>query len=221
MVDEFVFECLTFELRRDRRYCAATLKSCTSHRRGAMPLGLASSEGLGLDLRHALRLTDWLTGGLGAFLSRLGVGCLDADGRRNCVHSCRRSAKKQVVRAACGPVLHARWFPRAALHCFLELSERLPRRLELFFSPLGAPRQIPRTPKDVSAAVVEGGSRSRAWLGLWDLPSNRSRSSGLCRRRARHVFCIAWLRQGFAGERDVFAIAFAAVTDHRRLAFEA
>ena len=57
-------ECLTFELRRDRRYCAATIKSCTSHRRGAMPLGLASSEGLGLDFRRALRLTDWLAGWL-------------------------------------------------------------------------------------------------------------------------------------------------------------
>ena len=50
---------LTFELRRDRRYCAATIKSCTSHRRGAMPLGLASSEWLGLDFRRATRLTGW------------------------------------------------------------------------------------------------------------------------------------------------------------------
>ena len=130
---------------------------------GGMPLALRLSEGLGLDFRRALRLTDWLTGALEAFLSQLGVGCLDPDGRRNCVHSCRRRAKKQVVRAVCRPVPHARWFWRGALHCFREFSKRLPWGFGLLFSPLGAPRQIPRTPKDVSAAVVEGGSRSRAW----------------------------------------------------------
>ena len=66
------------------------------------------------------------------------------------------------------PLPHGRWFWRSALHCFLEFSERLPWHLALYFRQLGAPRQIPRTPKDVSAAVAEGVSRSRAWLGFKD-----------------------------------------------------
>ena len=70
------------------------------------------------------------------------------------------------MQAASVPVPHARWFRRGALHCFLEFSERLPWHLGRLFSQLGAPRKIPRTPKDVSAAVVEGDSRSRAWLGF-------------------------------------------------------